>query len=231
MRRLLIVLQIACSSVGSPAASFQNLDFESPVLPLTAQDSYGRVPIANALPGWTAFAGANPETLVLYNTIFLDSTGVGLVGPLTGDPGPFPTQSRIEGNYTVFLEAGFELFNSSRRSDAIISQFGVVPDDTRSLQFKVFALGAFTVCLGGENLSLIPLSTSTDFTLYAGDASRFSGQTAELRFTAISSPERQPNVVWLDSISFSPVPIPEPGIWALVGMGLLFLGCQLCRRR
>src|SRR5882672_11040941 len=78
-------------------AAFQNLDFEAVVQPLVPipNDFYMRVPIApiaNALPGWQAVVGINAETRILYNNVFLGSSGLAIYGP--------PSSYILQGNYT-----------------------------------------------------------------------------------------------------------------------------------
>ena len=63
-----------------------------------------------------------------------------------------------------------------------------MPDNARSLQFKVWAVRSFTVSTGGQDLSLIPLGTSADYTLYGADVSSFAGLFETLTITALARP-------------------------------------------
>lgn len=124
MKTLVQIIYLVCvpifalnQSIGLCAA-FQNLDFESVILPLVPDDplGYDRVPIASALPFWTAYSGASQESRILHNNIFLDSTGIGIVAP-----GTILDAQRIEGNYTAFLEAKFQLLGFPNAADAVLA--------------------------------------------------------------------------------------------------------------
>jgi hypothetical protein len=72
------------------------------------------------------------------------------------------------------------------------------------------------------------LPPTGQFTTYGVDVTAFRGQTAELRFTALPPPVWNGNAdnCLLDSISFSPDPVPEPGALRLFALATVFL----CRR-
>ena len=55
--------------------TFQNLDFENPILPLAP----GVVPITNALPGWAAYYNGNPGDWVWVGAIALGSPSISVV--------------------------------------------------------------------------------------------------------------------------------------------------------
>jgi hypothetical protein len=213
-------------SNGGP---FYNLDFEQVIQPLIPNDPWGynRVPIGNALPGWRAFAGSAPVTLVHTNTMFLDSAGISLYGP----GGAWV----INGNYSAFLQSGFPINNATGQISAAIAQNGQVPSDAQSIRLAARAWGLFSVSLGGETLSLTPLFAGADFTIYGANIPNVGGQTEELRITAQvepGAPGFQHSLVWLDSISFSPeVVVPEPSVVALVLCGGLLLGLNIFRKR
>jgi hypothetical protein len=197
--------------------TFQNLDFESAVIVPVPGDVYGRVQFAAAYPGWTGFSGTNPQTLALYNKMFLDSTGLGLQGPGSG--------LTIDGNYTAMIQSGFALFGYPNQEDGSLSQTGAVPADARSIQFEARTGGSFQVTLGGQALALTPLLATSTYTLYGADVTSFSGSLAELRFTASRCPPpRLPmNTLFLDDIVFSAEVIPEPDTLALLALGVLIL--------
>ena len=89
----------------------------------------------------------------------------------------------------------------------------------------------WSVSLGSQNVEMTPIGTGSNYTLYAGDISAFRGLTEDLRITA-SYDERYGlngfTFVWLDSISFFPV--PEPSSLALVALGSLAAGFAWRRR-
>jgi hypothetical protein len=192
--------------------TFQNLGFESATLVPVPGDPYGRVQFAPAFPGWTGHIGASTETLALYDNLYLDSTGLGLQGPGSG--------LNIDGNYTAMIQSGFALSGPPTQVIASLSQSGLVPADTKSVQFKVNASGPFEVALNGQSLTPVTLSSTSGYILYGVDATAFAGLTTELRFTAIQrlvSPII--STIFIDSISFSNQPIPEPSVFGLVVLG------------
>src|ERR1039457_2250719 len=72
--------------------------------------------------------------------------------------------------------------------------------------------GPFLVSLAGQSIPYFTLSTGPNYTLYGADVSAFSGQTVELRFSAVGGVVGGNN--WnLDNISFSNLPVPEPGVF------------------
>src|SRR6266536_2161669 len=117
----------ACSSIAQ--GTFQNLGFESATLIAIPGDAYNRVQFAQALPGWTGYIGAVQESAALYNNEFLDSTGLGILGPGWNFGG------RIEGNFTAILQAGVDLV-SGQPANASLSQTGLIPIGSQSLLFK-----------------------------------------------------------------------------------------------
>lgn len=221
--------------VGAAQAqpAFQNLGFEFATTVPVPGDPYGRVEFTPAFPGWIAYIGGVQQNLALYNNQFLDSSGVGLVDRNSTFGGV------IGGNYTAFLQAGVAL-GGPDIADAALAQTGLVPEFAESLLFRAQHGGLFgsgpgplLVTLGGQPLDLIPLGTGANFTLYGADIHAWSGQTAELRFTAVATdPHRDNNNWFLDSISFSAVPVPEPSSWALLALGALSAAiCGLRRGR
>ena len=89
---------------------------------------------------------------------------------------------------------------------------------TQSLQFRATG-GNFQVSLSGQTLSLTPLLDTSSYTLYGADVTSFAGTVNELNFTVFSR-----GSLFLDSISFSTSPIPEPNIYSLLGCGVLLFG-------
>jgi hypothetical protein len=70
---------LATLSRGFGQGTFQNLNFESPVLPLTP-DGFSQVPIANAIPGWQGYIGINQVSTITYNTISIGAAAITLQG-------------------------------------------------------------------------------------------------------------------------------------------------------
>ena len=71
-------------------------------------------------------------------------------------------------------------------------------------------------------MPFFPLMVATNFTYYGADIRPWAGQAQELRFTAVSPRPHADNNNWfLDSITFSDVPIPEPSVFSLAGLSIL----------
>lgn len=207
-------------SGGNGQGTFQNLDFESAVI-VPVPGLPGVVEFAPALPGWTGYLGTNRQTLALFNNLFVGSAGIALLGPGWSGGGI------IAGNYTAVLQAGSE---DGSPADAAIAQSGLVPPGTRSIQLVSSGeRNGFVVSLGGQQLSLVILGAQNGYNIYAGDITQFAGETEDLRITALSAPLR-PGNLYLDSITFSSLPIPEPRAINLLLCGAAVLGWSRWRR-
>lgn len=203
-RRILplgIVSIILGSVLYVQAQAFQNLDFEAATVPQT--QAPGLVNVTAALPGWNAFAGPDQLTHVLFNEETLGTTSVSLLG--TNGPGPLGKS--IEGAYSVLLQG------KETAPGASISQTAVVPALTQSILFMAqpdVVPETLLVSLGSQNIPVFTLGTGPNYTLYGGDIPPpFAGQLEELQFSAPDS-FTGPNDWVIDSITFSPNPIPEP---------------------
>jgi hypothetical protein len=229
MKKWVICFFFLCLGYASGlcAQAFQDLDFESATLVPIPSDPYNRVYFSLALPGWSGFSGTNQLNAALYDSIFLDSTGIGIM-----DTNSHYFGGVIQGNYTAFLEAGSQLFTGSP-ADASLAQTGLVPVGTKSLSFFAESFGPFSVSLGGTNLNLVSFPVAgQNYNLYEADISAFAGQTTELEFTLFSEEPSGLNAMSLDDILFSPDAIPEPSslILVLVGVACLVFW-QAARRR
>ena len=212
----LIGLGLVCAVLSTQAqGTFQNLGFESANLtPIPAGQYGGFVPIANALPGWTGFLGTNQVTQVLHNIYTLGNASIDILGP------NWSFWSLIEGQYTLVLQPGaippqFGNFSAS------ITQTGLVPADAKSLQFKAALFSPVTVSLAGQTLSLVPLVTGPNYTLYGADISSLAGQSGALTITALAAPNTTAS---FDSFVFSSMPVPEPRVFGLAALGALLVG-------
>ncbi len=185
---------------------FVNLNFESPILPLT-RDQFFQVPITNALPGWTGYIGGNQVNRIGYNTFALSAAAISLQD--TGSPYFTP----LQGSYSVFLQSG-------QGGDAAIGQVGQVSSTIHSLFFLAQFDNIFPgplVTFAGQSISYFELSRSNNYSTFAADISTLAGQTGELRFASRAS-------TLLDGIRLSTTIVPEPNIYSLLGCGLLLLG-------
>jgi hypothetical protein len=213
--------------------AFQNLGFEQanlvPVSPNAVQ-------FAPAFPGWSGFIGGVQPSGALYNNLTLDTAAISILDH--GWPNPFGGPGGlIQGNFTALLIAGLSsTLPGAQPVNVTLAQTGWVPVNTESLEFKAYTYStspseSFVVTLGGQTLSLIPLESGGNYTLYGADVHGFAGQTAELDFTVIAEqPHMNNEYLFLDSIQFSPQAIPEPGIFGLSALGALLLAWHLQSR-
>jgi hypothetical protein len=197
----------ACSYPVSGQGTFDNLDFESGNPgSITFSSS---VPVSSVLPDWTATIDGVQQTDVGYNYFPPGPSGpagVSLIGP----GGAWPA---LDGTYSVLLTGG--------TGEASISQTAVIPMEAQSLTFEVEegleGRGSLAVSIGGQSLSLLPLATEPNYTLYGTDISAWAGAREDLTFEASAG---FPLTYWeIDDISFSPTAVPEPTPIALTGIG------------
>ena len=207
---LLIGVLLRVMTLLVPAqGTFQNLNFESAVLVPAPGGPAGAWQFDQAFPGWTGYVGGQVQT-----TTFPGGVPIGPPGqtPFIGILYP-PGWGGWQGSYAV----GFGAANSSGSFVPVaLAQTGTVPAQARSLQF--LALYAPAVFLGGQQLPSVRLGSGpSTSSLFGVDISNFAGQVAELRF--------QPGlgIDYLDAITFSSQPVPEPTSFVLLEVGGLLL--------
>ncbi len=201
---------------------FQNLNFELANPGKLTQGSFGpsyadNVPVANLLPYWSVYYGADQQTYINYNDPGLGSTMVTLVG------GTWPP---IDGNYSVLLQGGITA------SAASITQTALIPTGTESLFFEAQpGLGTLDVSIGSQLVSFTVVGSRANYTLYGANISAFSGDTEQLTFSALKDTGSDNN--WLiDDITFSQTAVtPEPGTLALFIMAGMTFGVRSWRKR
>ena len=221
MKRLLLSLwcsTLSCIAVQTP---FVNLDFESANLPYLTNWGAGMVSAADAFPAWTVWEKDTIRTEVGYNGI-----------PRGGQVAIFAT-----GLYPFFTLGGLFMahFAPWVDADCSLSQVGTIPADAQWLQFDTLgepdSIDPLTLSFNGQNLGLVMIASDTNFgKTFQADVSSFAGTTGELRINA--RPVFYEQRWWLanvdvDDIQF--VPVPEPHVWALFGLGALVF--VLARRR
>ena len=196
------------SGVGAAGqGTFANLNFESPIPPFIP-DGAGTVPITNALPGWVGYTyGTTPDSRVVYNTISIGSASIDFLGPGSGYQ-PF------ESSYFVLLQRSFDL-----STIPAIAQLGMVP--TNALSVRFYGYGSLSVSFASQTIPLTVLGNTAAYTVYGGDISGFAGQTGWLKFQGGG---------YLDNISFSNLPVPEPSAFGLSALGALLVACRGLRR-
>jgi hypothetical protein len=198
--------------------SFENLDFDSANIPSgTAAGTL--VPASEALPFWMVYVDGVQQSQVLYNSLYIGTATVALVGPGSTAGGVIPGNT-----YTAVLQSGQ---GTSGLVSASIAQSGTIPASTQSLLFESsLQYGAgWYVSIGGQNIAVTPLASLGSFyELYGANIPGFAGQAAQLEFTALAGPGPMVNM-YLDDIQFSTQAIPEPQTWTLLfcGAGALSL--------
>ncbi len=184
---------------------FTNLDFESANVSNLPPGQFEFVSVTDGLPGWTAYIGTNALTQVSHNLISLGGANVGISGPAY----TFPP---LEGAYTAILQPGPFIGQGPSVS---IAQTGLIPASAKSMRF--LASLAYTndliVSIGGQVAPVIPLG----FGSFGCDVSAVTGSVQELEFTIAGTHGNDLN--FLDAISFSSEPVPEPS-----GLSLLVIG-------
>lgn len=215
-----IALFLICTSGLWAQSAFQNLDFESAnVAPIPAGQYGGLVPITNAIPFWTGYLGTNQWTQVLQNNLTLGQASIGLYGPVS------PAGVILQGQYTVVLQAGFNPFDGLQSFvGASLAQVGLVPANANSILLDVVTWGTnFTLSFAGQGISLSPVGSGPNYTVYGGNIAPFSGQAGELKLTILPTVDDPENSAFVDAISFSTQPIPEPSALSLLLAGITAL--------
>ncbi len=215
------------SAQRSPAqGAFQNLDFEAANVTGYAPGDY--IPVSAALPGWSPFYSSGLYGTQYVSQVVYDVVSIG--GPVVSlyDTN-FSVNYVPQGRYSAVLYAG----GSVPLYSAGISQTGLIPAGTRSLQFDTWWVHeAITLSVNGQALNWFPLNSHPNYTVYGADISQFAGQVVELAFTEPPpAPGLQPSWAVLDGIRFSESVIPEPSTLVLAGFGFAALVAVWLRRR
>ena len=230
--KFLATLLLTAISLSANGQGFIDLDFETANLSPVPPNHGGPVPIASALPGWSASAGSEPFTEVLQNAIDYGAANVSILGPNYPAAGP---QSQadgaigtLDGNYTVLLQSGIGGNpDQSNPANVSISQNGTIPVGMQSIQFKAwqgpYSTSSLEASFDGNTLTLVPLALTSDYNSYAVNISSYAGQSGTLTFTALIQ-NNGLSLIELDDIKFSPQAVPEPSPLILtVFGGLMFL--------
>ena len=223
----ILLVAFVCTAISVRAqGNFHNLGFESSTL-VPVPGAPPCYYFAQAFPGWTGYIGGVQDGLVTYDSVPMSTAGFaivdsGFIGPSGG--------GLIDGHFTAFLMSGAA--GVGGQADAKLEQIGLIPAGTQSLLFKARLFSApldyFGVSLDGQALSLTPLQSGPNYTLYGADIHAWAGQTAALAFTSFyPHPQVGQIPVYLDAIEFSPQSIPEPSVLGLSALGALLLGWRI----
>jgi len=231
MKSPTVFLLLAASSALAQG-NFQNLDFESAVVPNVPPDQFVYpISLTNILPGWTGYYNTNQGQFGSYNGVPMSRVNIGLVDGHTS----YYSNFVIEGYFTAVLQTG-NVNPPLTYGSAGIGQTSLIPGDARSLLFDARMLEGFTsnvlATVNGQVLPFTQVSAGANFIRYGIDISAFAGQTAEIRFTAepgFGLPDPYTGVL-LDNIQFSSSAIPEPSVLTLSALGTLLLTCRFLRQ-
>jgi hypothetical protein len=186
------------------------------------------VTAASALPGWTVYLGTVQQTDVIQNLYAINQASVDIFGPNYPAAVPGESPGKIDGNYSVMLQAG-NLPDSPTDVGASIEQTGFIPAVDQTLEFKAYTWTpstAFSVSFDGNDLTPVALGSGANYTLYGVDIAAYEGQTCSLEFTALYTDGRSSGF-GLDDIVFSQMILsPEPNIAALTAIGGLLFGAR-----
>ena len=214
-------LALLLSAAGAEGqGTFQNLDFEQATISPTPVGVFGGpADPAQLFPGWTVGGGGN-YLAVAYNNLTLGAPAIILMGP------DFPNAtgySSLQGSYSVLLYYD----NPGIVPPPTLSQTGLIPATAQSINFLVGNgdLGG-VVSVNGVNIPLVTIPGGR----LAGDISPYAGTTAQLTFS-ISPVRVGDNGMYFDDVQFSNLRVPEPSVFALSGLGALFLGWRGLRER
>jgi hypothetical protein len=218
--KIITIVLVIVAAISARGQGFLNLNFESAYnLPGNPGNNGTPVSVANALPDWAAYDGPNALSDIYYvsNSFPGASTAVELESGSLAISG---------NNLSVGLYSG-----------GSISQTGLVPTNTESLQFESQGQGPesggslqssdLSLTLGGQSLSYSALSESLGYTVYGANIpADLAGQMEALTFSCQGPGS---GYVLFDDINFSIMSVPEPSEYALIGLGAILFG--LYRRR
>ena len=213
MKLISIIFTAALLSLAEScfAQGFINLNFEQASF-VTGPGGLG-ILASNAIPGWTAYISGVPQTVILPNTIALDSAAVSIHSSSSA-------LQPLQGIYSVFLQGQYNPTSApGATNSASIGQTGEIPLAAQSMTFYGYNLVNMQVTFNGQLLSLVNISNTLNYAIWGADISAYAGQTGQLLFTTPVN-----SSALLDNIQFSSLPIPEPSEFALAALGALFLG-------
>jgi hypothetical protein len=213
--RIFAISCVLCLAVSQASAqgTFTNLGFESANVPVIPPGQFGgMVMVSNAVPGWTVYIGAAPQSAIYLNNISLGGALVAIFGP------EWYTDQILDGSYTVSLQPS----SAGPPVTTAIGQTGTIPLGSESMRFYAEGSTGLSVTFAGHSIPVQPLRTGTNYTVYGGDVSSYAGQTGELLFQGGGL---------LDKIVFSTQSIPEPSAGSLVALAAAVCFVWISRRR
>ena len=198
------------------AAPFVNLDFEQATI-VPHDPDFGLLDWELAVPGWGHNTGTPAADVVYYGFPHLGYDQLYLLTDTEHDEVPLS----LEGRFSLWVQGGL----TEEFGNAFITQTGDIPSGTRSIRLLA-NWNAFEprVFLDGAEIPLHGTLLPGFQVIYVGDVTARAGTTAELK---IAYDIGEGGIV--DSILFSPFPVPEPSAIMLAAFGLV--GLAACRWR
>ena len=217
-------MMVCCLPSAVLTAQFQNLGFDDAITNTVVQYAPGffHGPTSELLPGWQINLGP----FINYNSL-LSGLGFGTIVSQRFSLTNFG--SVVFGKFGLVLVPGYDM-QTGIYSPIVLTQTGDIPSDMKSVHFLNYG-SPFELQVDN---ALIPLTVESNVLVHgalvsslAGDISSFAGQSVELKFTTLDTPDFGVNS--LDSISLSSEPVPEPSVLVLFGVGALLLFCHFRR--
>ena len=195
-------LALAAWFSASAHAQFENLDFESAMVP---DVDWGlNVSISDGLPSWGGGYGGSSQTNILHNNATLGDSSLAIIGPWGW------SSSVLGGSYSALLIGGMN-------GSAWIEQTAAVPPDAKSIRMKVrqgdysefgFGLEGWAdeveVSMDGTPIPMFIVQTTEDYSIRAGDIAPFAGNESKLVVRADAWGPYGLNPTYVDDIEFSP---------------------------
>ena len=201
-----------------PPSNARNLTFELANIQIN-NPTYGWLDWSLAVPYWSHSGGAD-TSFVYYG---LPHAGATPWFFLVSSTSPVHTpNSQLAGEFSLAFKSGYQYYNPTLSPiygpwiNSFISQ--TLPISASAHSIQLLATGPFKVLVGGVEIPMISLGGNS----YGGDITSFAGLTAELKIVNTAH-EFDQSATIVDNIVFSPAIVPEPGSFALVSLGSLFL--------
>ena len=225
MLKIIIIITVALQgSISLYSQGFINFNFESARVVSANPPDLTFIDASRAFPGWTVYGGTpDSPTSVVFSSVFYNNLSLGGAMVSLQDTNavngiPLP----LQGNYSVLLEGSIP----QAQSTASIGQVGTIPVMAQTLTFWGDVYGSLQISFGGQLLNYLLVGSTPNYNIYSADISAFSGQTGQLLFTAQTQ-----TYALLDNIQFSNIPVPEPGTWSLLALGVTLIGFSRLTRR
>jgi hypothetical protein len=218
--RLVLTMLTALGALSANALAdpFNNLDFEDSPYPADAPYSLS-APTMDLFPYWTVRYANSVQTNGSLNTYLLAGPATAL---LTSASNPLI----LQGQKTAYFQSWFNVPVS-------FAQVGDVPAGARSVRFVARNIGygsrpeppgPFELSMDGQPLQVVTVAqTGGDF-VFGADVTAWAGATTELRIGLPAfGVSTQPGFAHFDAITFSELPVPEPGagLISLIAASLL----------